>query len=364
MSATSIGALRKLLFGHPVVPWRVVPVAALVLWLPESFENWSVNVQLTGVLGYLAGGAVVWLCCTRLEPFFDRHGVTSRAARLLAGMLAIVLGIWGMYALDSFILFPALNGGRYMEQHVFWQWGIHVTTMALLVHGWHVLYRARSASDDELRRASDEMDMLDATLANAELALLSAQVEPHFLFNTLAHVKRDLKHAPRLAEEMLDALIVYLERAAPALRRADWSIADELDLVGAYLGILQQRFGERLRFSIDAPQAWRAVRLPALAVATLVENAVTHGLAPQPRGGTVRIEVKADVAGVGGGVRIDVVDDGVGLTPTQGKGLGLATVRARLRAAFGARAALTLEPDAPAGQRSGVRASIRIPHHA
>ncbi len=366
MPSTFLSALRKRLLGDPVAPWRVMPVAALILWLPEGFEDWTPSVHALGVLFYLLEGILVWLCCTRLEPMLAARGITSALARLLAGALAIELGTWSLYGLICLAAFPAVTGAR-IEPHAFWQWWIHVTTVSLLVYGWHVLYRANSASDDELRRVSSEMAELDATLASAELALLEAQIEPHFLFNTLAHVKRDLKRSPRAADGMLGALILYLERAAPALRRQDWTIADELDLVAVYLGLLQQRFGDRLRFAIHAPESCRSFKLPALAVATLVENAVKHGLTPLPHGGTVRIEVVPDPPSPTlpgqAGVRISVIDDGVGLTPTQGTGLGLATVRARLRGAFGERAALTLEPRAAEG-RAGVRSSIRIPQHA
>ena len=367
MQKVSVHRLRTILLGDPVSPWRLVPLVAVFLWLPESVESWGWRLQSLGFMYYQVAGVVVWLCCTRLDPMLVARGVTSRLARLLIGAVVIESGAWIVYILDFDCLGMPLLVGRVIDTCSFWQWGLHVSSFAMLIYGWHVLRRETSASDGEIRRIANEMDELAGTLAEAELALLEAQIEPHFLFNTLAHVKRDLKHAPRMADDMLGALIAYLERAAPALRREDWTIADELDLVAVYLSILQQRFGERLRFSIDAPEPCRGLRLPALAVATLVENAVKHGLAPQPHGGTVRIQVEADAAdaapAAGAALRISVVDDGVGLQQqTQGNGIGLATVRARLRAAFGARAMLTLEPRSLIEGLSGVRASIRIAH--
>ena len=374
MTRTPALFARRFQLDERLKPWLAVALAALLLWLPESFERWGWRVQTLGILYWQVDCAVVWLCCTRLDPWLLARGVQSRVARLLIGALAIEAATSIVYVIDCSVAFPAVIGFK-MGLVSYCQWWIHVTTVALLVYGWHVMYRASAASDGELRRATLEMDELAATLANAEMALLEAQIEPHFLFNTLAHVKRDLRHSPKTADEMLDALIVYLERAAPALRREDWTIADELDLVAIYLSILQQRFGERLRFSIDSAEPWSSLKLPALAVATLVENAVKHGLGPQASGGTVRIHVGADIdapadagapgkAGEQQAVRITVVDDGVGLRQTQGSGLGLATVRARLRSAFGARAVLTLEPRSLVEGLSGVRASIRIARHA
>ena len=357
--------LRRALLGEPVASWRVVVLAGVFLWLPESIESWGWRLESLGFVYYQVAGLVVWQCCTRLDPMLVARGVTSRVARLLIGAVVFEAVAWAIYVVDCMGM--PLVVGRDMDECSFWQWGLHVATFAMLVYGWHVMRRATSAADDEVRRMTSEMDELAATLAGAELALLEAQIEPHFLFNTLAHVKRDLRHAPRMADDMLAALIAYLERAAPALRREDWTIADELDLVAVYLSILQQRFGQRLSFSIEAAEAWRSLKLPALAVATLVENAVKHGLAPQPGGGTVRVQVETDPTAVStipgsGAVRISVVDDGVGLRQTQGNGLGLATVRARLRGAFGARAMLTLEPRSLVEGLSGVRASIRIAH--
>ena len=129
------------------------------------------------------------------------------------------------------------------------------------------------------------------------------------------------------ADRVLGTLIDYLERALPALRRSDWTVGDELQLVELYLSLIEQRFGGRLCFSIAAPPGAASCPLPALTVATLVENAVRHGLGPKAGNGTVRVAGALD----GGIVRIDVADDGVGLRQTSGSGLGLATVRARLR---------------------------------
>jgi LytS/YehU family sensor histidine kinase len=216
-----------------------------------------------------------------------------------------------------------------------------------------VLYRASEIQRGTSLRLHREAEALSTLLAKAELALLEAQIEPHFLFNTLAHVKRQYRIDANAADHMLAALIEYLDRALPALRRADWTLGDELDLIRVYQDILVQRFGTRLQFSITCSDTYHTFRIPALTIATLVENAVRHGVAPKTEGGSISIHTER----VENALFIEVCDDGVGLQYSSGKGLGLATVRARLRSAFGDKSLLLIEQRQP----NGVRAEIRIP---
>jgi LytS/YehU family sensor histidine kinase len=283
--------------------------------------------------------------------------------RAALGGAGVIGAIELVYVLCYAVLVPWAIDFR-MPAAALWRWGIHMAVVALVFLSWRLVHHAARDRAAAAERIAAEADAMHAALAAAELATLEMQVEPHFLFNTLAHVRRELRHAPAQAVQMLGALIDYLERSGPALRRNDWTLADELDLVDTYLCLIRHRFGERLRVSMDVPVALRGTRLPALAIATLVENAIQHGLAPKAGGGTLQIAAAPEAAAPEG-VCITVTDDGVGLRQSQGLGLGLATVRARLRATFGAQASLTLEaPDAAAG--GGVRAAIRIaaPAHA
>jgi two-component sensor histidine kinase len=187
----------------------------------------------------------------------------------------------------------------------------------------------------------------------AQLHLLQAQIEPQFLFNTLADVQSLLEHDTERARQMLEEFTDYLRASLGQLRRADSTLAAELDMAQCYLQLLRLRMGERLRFSIEASVQARAAVVPPLLLQPLVENAIRHGFESRAEGGSVHIF--ADVRS--GRLEIAVLDDGVGLPATgERAGLALDNIRARLQARHGSNAALTLAAHAP-----GVRATIDLP---
>jgi len=218
--------------------------------------------------------------------------------------------------------------------------------------------RAQRVGSGQLAQLFREREALRAQQTEAQLSALNAQIEPHFLFNTLANVKRLYETRPERGRDMLAALIAYLRAALPGMRRHESTLADELELVRHYLAILQMRMGERLTFDISAPPELLHARLPTLVLPTLVENAVKHGLSPLPEGGRIAIRtLPAD----GGGLTVEVADNGQGFgAASGGAGVGLANTRARLAARFGDAAALELE----AAQPRGVVARVRLPEEA
>ncbi|MBI3347342.1 MAG: histidine kinase [Burkholderiales bacterium] len=218
--------------------------------------------------------------------------------------------------------------------------------------------RAQREGRAQLTQLFREREALKAQQTEAQLSALHAQIEPHFLFNTLANVKRLYETQPERGRNMLVALIAYLRAALPGMRRHESTLADELELVRHYLAILQMRMGERLSFDIAAPPELLTARLPTLVLPTLVENAIKHGLSPLPEGG--RIEISAHPM-ADGGVTIEVADNGQGFgAASGGTGVGLANTRARLAARFGDAAVLELEAARP----RGVVARVRLPVEA
>src|SRR6185312_11466581 len=163
--------------------------------------------------------------------------------------------------------------------------------------------------------------------AQAELKLLQAQIEPHFLFNTLANLRHLVQTGSPEALAMLDHLVHYLRTALPDIRTPGSTMARELELARAYLEIMRIRMGGALEFAIEMPSDVADTEMPSLMLMTLVENAVKHGIAPRG-GGRITIRAARDAKGV----RVEVDDDGPGLLRPPGRGVGLANVRERLRA--------------------------------
>ena len=191
--------------------------------------------------------------------------------------------------------------------------------------------------------------------AEARLKLLQAQIEPHFLFNTLANLQALIGADPPRAQDMLAHLDGYLRATLASTRNEDCTLAEEFALLRGYLEILAIRMGPRLAYTLDLPEALAAARLPPMLLQPLVENAIKHGLEPKVDGGTVRI-----AAGSEGRQLVLVVEDsglGFGAASAPGTGVGLVHVKERLAAAYGAAAAA--EIGANAG--GGVRVTLRLP---
>ncbi|WP_028838697.1 sensor histidine kinase [Thermomonas fusca] len=203
-------------------------------------------------------------------------------------------------------------------------------------------------------RASAAQTATEKELTEAKLHLLHAQVEPHFLYNTLASAQLLTRSDPARAEAMLGHLIQYLRRSLPDARDDMSTLGVELERALAYLEILKIRMGDRLAVQVDVPQALRATTLPAMMLQTLVENAIKHGLEPRTGGGTVWIRARPD----DGGVAVTVADDGEGFnSKTSGTGIGLKNVRERLRLRYAGSANLSVIANFP----SGVAATITVP---
>ncbi len=242
-------------------------------------------------------------------------------------------------------------------------WGWFISTVVLwmmfggLAYALMSVLRSEADARDRLRQAARQREALEAQRLEAQFSALNAQIEPHFLFNTLANVKRLYETTPHRGRDMLVSLIAYLRAALPSMRRHESTLGQELELVRNYLTILQMRMGERLSFGIEAEPGLLDAKLPPMVLPTLVENAIKHGLSPLPEGG--RIEIAARFVG-NDHLSVEVRDNGQGFAASGGSGVGLANTRARLAALFGSDAALELEAALP----RGVVARVRMPIHA
>src|SRR6185437_12907727 len=220
------------------------------------------------------------------------------------------------------------------------------------------LKRREARAVAALHKAEAERHLLSKQAVEAELKLMQAQVEPHFLFNTLASVQYLIETDPAEASRMLGHLIDYLRAALPQLRARSSTLAREMSLAAAYLNILAMRLGPRLSFTIDLPDELRDHSFPPNLLISLVENAVKHGIEPSAEGGSVTLAAsRRDDS-----VIVTVSDTGCGPTASakSGQGVGLSNVRERLAALYGARGRFSLEQAAP----RGMRATLSLPYEA
>ena len=210
-------------------------------------------------------------------------------------------------------------------------------------------------SRDQMRfhRGESERHQLEKNLLEAKLQLMQAQVEPHFLFNTLANVQHLVETDPPEASRMLESLIQYLRAALPQMRESSTRLGREIEMARAFLDIHRIRMGTRLGYAIEVPEPLKDRAFPPMMLITLVENAVKHGVDPCCESGRITIRAEENE----GRLRVSVEDTGEGIRPKKGGGVGLANIRERLKTLYGSAAKLVLEENAP----RGVVASIEVP---
>jgi sensor histidine kinase YesM len=211
-----------------------------------------------------------------------------------------------------------------------------------------------SQTEAQLQEEQIKRLTLEKKTLETHLRLLQAQIEPHFLFNTLSNILSLLETDPTKGKAMLEDLTRYLRSSLSRTRDRRATLGQELDLVRAYLDIWRVRMGERLRYTIDVPERLREMPFPPMLVQPLVENAVKHGLENKVEGGEilVKVEDRAD------GYRLVVADTGSGLHEETVLGIGLSNVRERLQALFDGKGRLILEDNHP----SGLKVTMEIPH--
>ncbi len=254
-------------------------------------------------------------------------------------------------------------------------WPLHVMVerlsdivMVLTVHaigGGALALRSYFGEPRRLQEhaARRELDTLrqQALTAEARLSVLQAQVEPHFLFNTLASVSAEIEANPTRARELVHALSLYLRSTLPRLRHEGpaplSTLAEQFELCRRYLDVMALRLGGRLSIVVARDADLGRLAFPPLLLLSLVENAITHGV--EPKAGPVRVELSARRCQRDGQELLEVLvrDDGVGLREGPVEGTGISNVRAQLAALYGAAARLTVESPA----EGGVRAVIAIP---
>lgn len=309
--------------GGPMPPWtELLPttVASSLLWVPFTVMilcltfRWPITAARRNVLVH-AGGLAVVVVGRALAVILLNRWVRWYPAEVPDWSALLVTSLF-----NNIILFVLVTG---------------------FAHAAFYLRAARSA---------------EARFTAARLDALTSQLRPHFLFNALNTIAAHVHDRPDVADRMIVDLSALLRSSIDRDSRGLVPLADELEIGAAYLKIEEHRFEDRLRVEVVVDPAVRDASVPPFLLQPLLENAVRHGLAPCAGRRTLRIQA----ALAGGVVRIEVADDGEGLTAqsSASEGVGLANVRARLTEVFGAHASLTLS--SPAG--AGTVATIQVPY--
>ncbi|RZJ06924.1 MAG: sensor histidine kinase [Rubrivivax sp.] len=267
-----------------------------------------------------------------------RAGVFFTCTSITCALIGVILGLG---------LVDRLWSARHLEWALgnfgFWRQFLIISVVISVGVGWR--YRARW-----------KQEQLQARITEAQLKLLQGQIEPHFLFNTLANVQSLIDFDPAKAKQMLERFTDYLRASLGQMRVDSTTLAQEFAMLDAYLGLMQLRMGKRLRVRLELPGELSAFELPPLLVQPLVENAIHHGLEPKIGGGEIVVSARRE----GGALHLVVEDDGQGLDAPKrrpGNGVALDNIRARLTARWGASATLELQPR----DGGGTRSCIHIP---
>jgi len=301
-------------------------------------------------------GVAMLLAAVWARNQFSERGPRQYAAAFAAVIAATAVALLAVEGLETGGIFSlAPQGGTFTD----FAWTlagdlVRYSFVGIVIASAWLYARAEADHVSAMHDCIVDAERMDRQTAEARLQMLEAQIEPHFLFNTLANVRRLYETDRAAGARMLRNLKDYLAVALPDLRASESTLGREVDHATAYLNIQQIRMNRRLTFAFDVPDELRHARMPSLMLLTLVENAIKHGLGPLPEGG--RIDVRACVQG--DLLRVDVADTGRGFAKSEGGGTGLANTRARLASHYGAKASFTLALNQP----NGVIATLLLPH--
>ncbi len=315
----------------------------------HEFDTWLLRL-LTGFAALVAQAVPVVLGVVATANLGPQRGLPRVAALTVAVVLSTGVGLLVRLSIASLVgVGDGLDQAPKMLPYI---WPRYAVLGGMLTIAGE-FYRREVESVNAMQRALIERAALEREMAEARLQVLQAQIEPHFLFNTLANVRRlyDTNHAA--GRETLEKLMRYLEVALPRMRDEISTLGSDAELVEAFLHVQQVRMGPRLEFDLEIPASLRAHPVPPMMVLTLVENAIKHGVGPSERGGLIRVEARTE----GDQLLVSVADTGVGFPPGAGGGTGLANIRGRLAAQFGNRASLALDRN----ELGGVTATLALP---
>ena len=262
------------------------------------------------------------------------------------------------------IIIPSLwtinlvGGGKLWAHWATIGWGIGLTAHGLSVFAGRSFFGSEweeKKVDEIMAREKLKVVSGEKQLMQAQMRMLQAQIEPHFLFNTLATIQSLIGRSPEKANLMMDNFIAYLRQSLSASRSQEGTVKQEFDLLRHYLELLKIRMGDRLRFELDVADDLGDAPLAPMLLQPIVENAIKHGLEPKVEGGMVRVSARRD----GVHMVLSVTDNGLGFSEhadSSGVGVGLSNLRERIAVLYDGQATLTVAEANP-----GTEITIRVP---
>jgi signal transduction histidine kinase len=360
-------------------PFAIAHGIFLGLWHASSMTSWGDAVPL-GSRAVLA--SLLTVSVGPLLALFIRYRRLPYVAEALLVVAAVIGGVVISHFLQDFVsdyhdMLMSRHHGKSMHTPMAVRSVSQVIAMLMgeLPHwiglflvggGWELrsYFSERRLLAEHGRRQDLDTLRRDKADSDLHLALLQAQIEPHFLFNTLASIRSLVSSDPERATATINALASYLRTTLPKLRNdvglRSVTLGEQVDICASYLDLMRIRIGERLRVVLDVSSELRAMDFPPLLLIPLVENALKHGIEPKAERATIAIRARLIGDGQDQMLQVDVEDDGVGMSEAVGAGVGLANVREQLKHRFAAAATLAID-SMPGG---GVRSRITLPAKA
>lgn len=333
---------------------RPVLVAALGALVGAAAFYPVVRDPFASILLEMALVATVLVAAFLLAGAWQQTWVPRWLAQVLAVIVAAPLGpmIVHMVSVQGDLHAFTTSRSRVVG---FWWVTISAAVVGLLVTLAALVRERNAQTRAQALQFALERETLMRQSTDARLNLLQAQIEPHFLLNTLANVQELVESGSPQAGPVFKSLIAYLRATMPQLHQEGATLGQEVDLVRAYLELMLMRMPDRLQFSVDIDTSLRGLRFPAMALLTLVENAIHHGIDPSCDGGQIMVGAEtAAPQGTSKILRLWVADTGQGMSDSAQPGIGLANLRARLQAFYSGSARLELSEQTPHGVKAEI----------
>ena len=260
--------------------------------------------------------------------------------------------------IPSLWTFNLVGGGKIWAHWATIGWGIGLTAHGLSVFAGRSFFGSEweeKKVEEIMAREKLKVVSSEKQLMQAQMRMLQAQIEPHFLFNTLATIQSLIGRSPEKANLMMDNFIAYLRQSLSASRSQEGTVKQEFDLLRHYLELLKIRMGDRLQFDLNLADDLGSAPLAPMLLQPIVENAIKHGLEPKVEGGKICVSARSE----GGQMVLSVADNGLGFSDhadSSGEGVGLSNLRERLAVLFDGQATLTVAEANP-----GTDITIRVP---